>query len=223
VEGARDELVDDDAAGDLNRNVANERAAGRPADRVAQVGMTVQDQVDVVAVDHSAQFGVPQERILDDRFPAKCGARRREMGDDDLNVGVQTRQRRVKACGLSPRSHGERLAGAAGEGVRPLVRPETAAGAADAGEADPMPPVENQRRSVEDGDAGEFEGTFEGAHPEAAPVVVSEDGDDRQLGKAKELGREFDLYDPAAVRDVAGDDEDVGAVVDRPDLPHEGG
>ena len=84
-------------------------------------------------------------------------------------------------------------------------------------------PVDHQIRSVEDGDTGEFEGALERAHPHATAVVIAEDGDDRQLGQAEEFGRQFDLDDPATVGDVTGDHEDVGAVVNRPDLAHQRG
>lgn len=210
--------MDDEAARDVVGDVADRSAAGSLADGIAVVGMAMNHEIDVATVDDPRQFHIAKQEVLQDRFGPEGGDGRREMGDDNLEFGVEVIDRFLEPGRFPARPHGEALQRPSRQRVRALVRPKTAARTADSGKAELAASIENERAAIDEPDPGLAEEVLKckGAH--AAAVMIPADGNDGEVGARQPIGRELRLSERAVVRDVAGDHKNIGALGQAIDL-----
>lgn len=142
--------MDDDAADDIDRDVSDERPAGCASNRVPVMGMSVEYEIDIVAVDDFCQFGVPEERILHSWFCPQRRQCRGNMCDDDGQIRVNTRQSEIEARRVATRTNGKRLDRSTGKCVRTLDRPEAPTGTLNTGKANPQTTVQNDGGTIQD-------------------------------------------------------------------------
>lgn len=208
-------------------HVVDALAAERPAIGASQVRMPVDHEVDRMAVDHPSKFAVAQQPVFGQRFAAKGGAGRGEVGHHDAHVWLQLahlHQGAVKTRRLSPRPDGKTLGGAVRGRRRALVRPESATRAAHSGQSNANP-LENEQASLalEHGRTCILKHLAEGRPPKLAPVVVAENGEKRNPHRPEKLRREFGFRHLSAVGDVARDYQGIGPFVNRGKILDHGG
>jgi hypothetical protein len=166
------------------------RAARGVAERDTEVGVAVDDEVDPMVIDHPPQLGIAEHPPLCHRFGAEGRHGRREVGDDHRQRGVEVAQRRIKSFGFPANLDGHGFERSSVWRDCVLFAPETTAGPGDSGDPDPSPAAQfdDDRITIEEAHAFALERFPEGSTTQAAEIVVSEYGDNRQTNPAEDLG-----------------------------------
>jgi hypothetical protein len=202
--------MDDNAAGDIDRHVSYQRSAWSAPDGVSVVRMPMQDQIDVMAVDHRRQFNVAEQWVLDDRLAAKGRRRRREMRDHDRSIGFEAIESRVQTGGFTSCPDSQGLAGFSRQRVWSFNRPESAARAAHTRDPDSLPiDVKDARCAIEHGDPAGRKSTTKCGPSHRSPIVIAEYCHNRQGNSPKELRREFRLQERAVIGDITRDHQQI--------------
>jgi len=128
-------------------------------------------------------------------------------------IRLKLGQRGFQSDCLAPGAERERLGHAAVEEEWTFVRPEAAAVAADTSKANPDAKIKDRGFGIEKNYPRRFQDAAKLGAAQTAPVVITEDRHNRKRDRPEQTSRELDLWDPAAVGNIASDHEHISALV----------
>ena len=195
-------------------HVADGYAARRAPFECSEMRMTVNNEIRHAPVENDAQLAVPEHPILGEGLLPKGGRRRREVHGGDTHVSVQGKKRSFQRLTFAAGANGKPFQGSRVDGVRPLVRPESATAAGRPGDANARSVCQANHggATVEHLDATAFEHAPEGCPAQRSQVMIAKHRDNGQASCRQELASRLGFQQASVLREVPGNQQEVGLV-----------
>jgi hypothetical protein len=140
-----------------------------------EMSMPVNDEVRRPPIEDNSQFAIAEHPVLSERLSAERSCGRSKVKRRDVHVRVEGQQRTLECLTLAAGPNREAFEGPGMDRRWPLARPEAAATAGRAGNADArsVRQANHRRAAVQHVDATSFESTAESYPTHRSQVVIA--------------------------------------------------